>query len=98
MVEAATGSLSIAGVIAGYGSGDILVGVDLEVERGRVTCVIGPNGAGKSTVLKVVSGLIRPRAGSVAVRRRASSPAGRPGGSSIGASCTSPRSGASSRP
>jgi branched-chain amino acid transport system ATP-binding protein len=65
MAEAARGSLSITGVIAGYGSGDILVGVDLEVERGRVTCVIGPNGAGKSTVLKVVSGLIRPRAGSV---------------------------------
>jgi branched-chain amino acid transport system ATP-binding protein len=57
--------LSISGVVAGYGRGDILKGVDLEVERGGITCVIGPNGAGKSTVLKVLSGLIRPRAGIV---------------------------------
>jgi branched-chain amino acid transport system ATP-binding protein len=55
--------LSISGVIAGYGRGDILHGVDLEVEAGSITCVIGPNGAGKSTVLKVVSGLLRPRSG-----------------------------------
>ena len=61
------GFLSIHGVVAGYGRGDILTGVDLEVARGSVTCVIGPNGAGKSTVLKVVSGLLRPRAGVVTV-------------------------------
>jgi len=57
--------LSLSGVIAGYGAGDILKGVDLEVQAGTVTCLIGPNGAGKSTVLKVVSGLLRPREGSV---------------------------------
>jgi branched-chain amino acid transport system ATP-binding protein len=57
--------LSISGVIAGYGRGDILKGVDLEVERGAITCVIGPNGAGKSTVLKVLSGLLTPRTGTV---------------------------------
>ena len=33
--------------------------------RGTVTCLIGPNGAGKSTVLKTVSGLLRPRQGTV---------------------------------
>jgi branched-chain amino acid transport system ATP-binding protein len=55
--------LSIRGVVAGYGRGDILKGVDLEVAQGGITCVIGPNGAGKSTVLKVVSGLLRPRTG-----------------------------------
>ncbi len=57
--------LQLRGVIAGYGAGDILRGVDLDVENGSVTCLIGPNGAGKSTVLKAVSGLLRPRAGSV---------------------------------
>jgi branched-chain amino acid transport system ATP-binding protein len=60
--------LTLSGVVAGYGAGDILKGVDLEVSEGTVTCLIGPNGAGKSTVLKSVSGLIRPRAGSVRFR------------------------------
>jgi branched-chain amino acid transport system ATP-binding protein len=55
--------LSIQGVVAGYGQGDILRGVDLEVAPGTITCIIGPNGAGKSTVLKVVSGLLRPTKG-----------------------------------
>jgi branched-chain amino acid transport system ATP-binding protein len=57
--------LELHGVRAGYGAGDILKGVDLEVARGTVTCLIGPNGAGKSTVLKAISGLIRPRQGTV---------------------------------
>jgi branched-chain amino acid transport system ATP-binding protein len=57
--------LTLHDVIAGYGAGDILKGVDLEVSAGTVTCLIGPNGAGKSTVLKCVSGLLRPRQGSV---------------------------------
>jgi branched-chain amino acid transport system ATP-binding protein len=57
--------LKLDSVFAGYGSGDILKGVDLEVEPGTVTCLIGPNGAGKSTVLKTISGLLRPRLGSV---------------------------------
>jgi branched-chain amino acid transport system ATP-binding protein len=57
--------LTLDHVIAGYGAGDILKGVDLQVEPGTVACLIGPNGAGKSTVLKSVSGLLRPRQGSV---------------------------------
>jgi branched-chain amino acid transport system ATP-binding protein len=57
--------LTLDHVVAGYGAGDILKGVDLQVEPGTVACLIGPNGAGKSTVLKSVSGLLRPRQGSV---------------------------------
>ena len=57
--------LKLDGVVAGYGAGDILKGVDLSVEAGTITCLIGPNGAGKSTVLKTVSGLLRPRRGTV---------------------------------
>lgn len=60
--------LTLREIVAGYGSGDILKGVDLEVSEGTVTCLIGPNGAGKSTVLKCVSGLLRPRSGSVTFR------------------------------
>ncbi len=60
--------LTLTDVIAGYGAGDILKGVDLHVSAGTVTCLIGPNGAGKSTVLKTISGLLRPRTGEVAFR------------------------------
>ncbi len=58
--------LEIREVVAGYGAGDVLQGVDLEVDAGSVTCIVGPNGAGKSTVLRAVSGLLRPSAGSIA--------------------------------
>jgi ABC-type branched-subunit amino acid transport system ATPase component len=57
--------LSLTKVVAGYGGGDVLQGVDLEVEAGSVTCIVGPNGAGKSTVLRVVSGLLEPSRGHV---------------------------------
>ncbi len=59
--------LQLRGVVAGYGEAMVLRGVDLDVPKGAVTCVIGPNGAGKSTVLKTVSGLLRPRAGTIVV-------------------------------
>jgi branched-chain amino acid transport system ATP-binding protein len=57
--------LKLDDVVAGYGAGDILKGVDLSVEAGTITCLIGPNGAGKSTVLKTISGLLRPKRGTV---------------------------------
>jgi ABC-type branched-subunit amino acid transport system ATPase component len=57
--------LRLDGVIAGYGGGDVLQGVQLEVSQGTIACIVGPNGAGKSTVLRTVSGLLRPREGSV---------------------------------
>ena len=60
-----TALLHIDGVVAGYGRGDILQGVDLEVKEGTVMCLVGPNGAGKSTVLKTLSGLLRPRKGRI---------------------------------
>jgi branched-chain amino acid transport system ATP-binding protein len=52
-------------VVAGYGRGDILRGLELEVPSNAVTCLVGPNGAGKSTVLKTLSGLLKPRAGRI---------------------------------
>lgn len=62
--------LELEGVTAGYGGGDILLGLDLAIEEGAVTCIVGPNGAGKSTILRVISGLLRPRLGSVRFRGR----------------------------
>jgi len=57
--------LELDGVTAGYGGSDILRELDLRATAGAITCVVGPNGAGKSTVLRVVSGLLRPRLGDV---------------------------------
>jgi branched-chain amino acid transport system ATP-binding protein len=58
-------TLELEGVVAGYGRGDILCGIDLTVEARSVMCLVGPNGAGKSTVLKTVSALLRPREGRI---------------------------------
>jgi ABC-type branched-subunit amino acid transport system ATPase component len=60
--------LQLERVTAGYGGGDILHELDLSVEEGGITCIVGPNGAGKSTVLRVVSGLLRPRLGRIRFR------------------------------
>ncbi|HSD77222.1 MAG TPA: ABC transporter ATP-binding protein, partial [Solirubrobacteraceae bacterium] len=57
--------LRLRGVIAGYGGGDVLQGVDIDLRPGAIGCIVGPNGAGKSTVLRAVSGLLRPRAGEI---------------------------------
>jgi branched-chain amino acid transport system ATP-binding protein len=57
--------LTLRHVVAGYGGGDVLKGVDLTVEEGAITCIVGPNGAGKSTVLRAISGLLRPRHGEI---------------------------------
>jgi ABC-type branched-subunit amino acid transport system ATPase component len=60
--------LELEGVTVGYGGGDVLHELDLAVEEGGITCVVGPNGSGKSTILRVVSGLLRPRLGRVRFR------------------------------
>jgi branched-chain amino acid transport system ATP-binding protein len=62
MSEAA---LVLDGVVAGYGGGDVLRGVTFEVPANQITCVVGPNGAGKSTLMKAISGLLKPRLGTV---------------------------------
>ena len=60
--------LEVRDLVAGYGDSDILRGLSLRVEEGELVAVIGPNGAGKSTLLKTLAGLVRPRAGRIALR------------------------------
>jgi branched-chain amino acid transport system ATP-binding protein len=62
--------LDIKGLHAGYGAGDILNGVDLELEQGKVVALLGRNGVGKTTLVHSVVGFVRPRAGSVALGGR----------------------------
>ncbi len=57
--------LNMNNIYAGYDGGDVLKDVNLAVEQGTTTCIVGPNGAGKSTVLRVLSGLLKPRLGEV---------------------------------
>jgi len=57
--------LSLRGIRAGYIGADVLQGVDLEVEPGKLTVLLGPNGAGKSTLLKCIFGLVKPRGGTI---------------------------------
>jgi ABC-type branched-subunit amino acid transport system ATPase component len=61
-------ALAMDGVVAGYGGGDVLRDVSFAVPAGSITCIVGPNGAGKSTVMRVISGLLRPRLGTVTLR------------------------------
>jgi len=58
-------ALVVEDLVAGYGGGDVLHGVCLDVPTGGITCVVGPNGAGKSTLIACVNGLLRPRRGSI---------------------------------
>ena len=58
--------LVLENVVAGYIPGvDILHGVNLHVDKGEMVCLVGPNGAGKSTVMRAISGLLRPKSGSI---------------------------------
>jgi len=50
--------LRAEGIVAGYGSVQILHGVSVSAGEGQVSCIFGPNGCGKSTLLKAIAGAI----------------------------------------
>ncbi|HEY4850937.1 MAG TPA: ABC transporter ATP-binding protein [Streptosporangiaceae bacterium] len=66
-VSEGTAALVVQDIVVGYGGGDVLRGVSLQVHQGGITCVVGPNGAGKSTLLGAISGLLRPRLGQISL-------------------------------
>ncbi len=57
--------LKLEAVESGYGSLQILQGVDLEVTQGEIVAILGANGAGKTTTLRTISGLINTRKGKI---------------------------------
>jgi branched-chain amino acid transport system ATP-binding protein len=59
--------LEVRGLQAGYDRLQVLHDVDVDVAPGELVAVIGANGAGKSTLLRAVSGLLRPRGGTVSL-------------------------------
>lgn len=62
--------LELRNIRGGYGTIDVLHGVDLVVEAGQVHALLGPNGAGKTTTLAVCSGQITPSGGQLLVSGR----------------------------
>jgi branched-chain amino acid transport system ATP-binding protein len=57
--------LELKGVRAGYGSTEVLHGVSLKADIGKITTLIGGNGAGKTTTLNCIVGVVKATAGSV---------------------------------
>jgi branched-chain amino acid transport system ATP-binding protein len=57
--------LAIQDLEAGYGPIRALDGVSLDVASGELVAIIGANGAGKTTLLMTISGVVRPRRGSI---------------------------------
>jgi len=58
--------LELRAVVSGYGQILALKGIDIGVEAGTIVALIGNNGAGKTTILRTISGLLRPRRGTIA--------------------------------
>lgn len=58
---------SLVGVARRFGDVQALGRLDMEIDRGRVTVLLGPNGAGKTTAIRLITGALRPDAGTVEV-------------------------------
>ena len=57
--------ITACGLAKSYGSVQVLRGLDITIQRGRVTAIVGPNGAGKTTFIKSLLGLTRPDDGTL---------------------------------
>ena len=57
--------LELKDLVVGYGAITALHGISLRVEQGSIVTLVGANGAGKSTTLRSISGLLKPRSGSI---------------------------------
>jgi branched-chain amino acid transport system ATP-binding protein len=62
--------LEVADLHAGYGQIEVLHGLTFGVPKGQVVTLIGSNGAGKTTTMRALSGMIRPRSGTIRLNGR----------------------------
>jgi branched-chain amino acid transport system ATP-binding protein len=62
--------LIIDNLHAAYGKVEVLHGISLEVPKGKLVTLIGSNGAGKTTTMRAISGMIKPRGGTVTLAGR----------------------------
>ena len=63
-------ALRAEGIEMWFGNVGALTGVDLSVGRNEIVGLVGDNGAGKSTLIKIITGVLRPSAGSLHIRDR----------------------------
>src|SRR4030042_2536537 len=61
------GILEVKNLRAGYGRGDVVRDIDLNIEKGEFACILGPNGSGKSTLIKALQGLLKDVSGEIRV-------------------------------
>jgi ABC-2 type transport system ATP-binding protein len=66
--------LECSGLTKRFGPKTALAGVDLAIEKGRITGLLGPNGSGKTTFLKLCNGLLTPTEGKVLIGGRKPGP------------------------
>ncbi|MCB1863906.1 MAG: ATP-binding cassette domain-containing protein [Chromatiales bacterium] len=59
--------VEVRGLRFAHGSRVIFDGIDLDIRRGAITAIMGPSGTGKTTLLKLISGQLKPTAGTVRV-------------------------------
>jgi ABC-2 type transport system ATP-binding protein len=60
-------AISARGLFKSYGDVQALAGVDLDVDRGTILGLLGPNGAGKTTIVRILTTLLQPDAGTAQV-------------------------------
>src|SRR5256885_16930858 len=65
--DAVTPAVAVRGVTRRFGKKHALNGVSLQVDRGTVHALLGPNGAGKTTLLRILTGLLKPSSGDLAI-------------------------------
>lgn len=61
-----SGHLTVENIFTAYDRADVLSGISIDVQPGKITCILGSNGAGKSTLIRSILRLTPPRAGSIA--------------------------------
>jgi len=59
--------IELRNVTLGYGQGEVVKEVDLNIFGGETKVILGPSGVGKSTILKAILGLLRPKSGEIRI-------------------------------
>lgn len=59
--------IEFSNLIKRYGKLEVLKGIDVNIQQGKVTSIVGPNGSGKTTIIKIILGLVKPDYGKISI-------------------------------